>query len=456
MPIARCLLAFAAARGAQDLPKGQLVEKVTCSGEAGQSYALYLPSSYAADREWPILYCFDPAARGRVPVERFREAAERYGYIVAGSNNSRNGPFEVSLAAMNAVWRDTHTRFAIDSRRVYAAGFSGGARVACAMGLAGGLLAGVIAASGGFPAGDLPSAIPFAFFGTAGTDDFSRSELKQLDGDLDRLGVPHRVVVFEGGHDWPASALAAEALEWLEIQAMRAGQRAKDDALLEAVFRKRLAEAEGLEAAGKLPEAWSGYAALAADFRGLLEVAALEKKAAELQGSKSVKAFLRREEEQERRRQDLEGELSRDYEALGEPLQQAASLAALRIYIARLRKNADAKADSSERRLARRVLGGLYIRAYEEAQHLLAQKSYLTAAVKLELAVAIRPDRPQVLYGLARAWAQAGEKKKALEALKRAVAAGFNDAARLEEDAAFQPLRGEAGFQKLLGAIKGG
>ena len=63
-------------------------------------------------------------------MERFQEAAEKHGYLVAGSNNSRNGLFEPSLAAMDAMWRDTHSRFRIDARRRYAAGFSGGARVA--------------------------------------------------------------------------------------------------------------------------------------------------------------------------------------------------------------------------------------------------------------------------------------------------------------------------------------
>ena len=75
------------------------IDKVVCAGDQAQSYALYVPAGYSADREWPVLFAFDPGARGRVPVERFREAAERYGFIVAGSNNSRNGPMTVSIDA---------------------------------------------------------------------------------------------------------------------------------------------------------------------------------------------------------------------------------------------------------------------------------------------------------------------------------------------------------------------
>jgi catechol 2,3-dioxygenase-like lactoylglutathione lyase family enzyme len=49
------------------------------------------------------------------------------GVIVAGSNNSRNGPMKASADAWNAMWNDTHERFAVDDKRVYATGLSGGA-----------------------------------------------------------------------------------------------------------------------------------------------------------------------------------------------------------------------------------------------------------------------------------------------------------------------------------------
>ncbi|MCA1626778.1 MAG: hypothetical protein LC742_02275, partial [Acidobacteria bacterium] len=45
---------------AESLPAGKVVEKVMTLADAGQSYALYLPSNYTPGRQWPILYCFDP------------------------------------------------------------------------------------------------------------------------------------------------------------------------------------------------------------------------------------------------------------------------------------------------------------------------------------------------------------------------------------------------------------
>src|SRR6185369_2366319 len=50
------------------LTRGAIIERVVCRADASQSYALFLPASYTPQKRWPIIYCFDPAARGRVPL----------------------------------------------------------------------------------------------------------------------------------------------------------------------------------------------------------------------------------------------------------------------------------------------------------------------------------------------------------------------------------------------------
>jgi len=105
------LAALAAVLSAQD------VKQIDIPTHPGQSYALFVPSTYSADRRWPILYCLDPGARGRNAVERFAAAAEKAGFLVAGSNNSRNGPIQPSLEAIRLMVQDTHDRFSIDDAR---------------------------------------------------------------------------------------------------------------------------------------------------------------------------------------------------------------------------------------------------------------------------------------------------------------------------------------------------
>jgi hypothetical protein len=94
---ALCLLsALAFQMTAQSVEKsaglvpGVVLDQIPCDVDPTQSYAVYLPSSYTPLKRWPIIYAFDPEARGRVPVNLYKEVAEKYGYIIVGSNNSRN------------------------------------------------------------------------------------------------------------------------------------------------------------------------------------------------------------------------------------------------------------------------------------------------------------------------------------------------------------------------------
>lgn len=99
------------------IPQDEIIEKVTCIANPEQSYALFLPPGYTPEKKWPILYAFDPLARGAVPLKLFRDAAKEFGFILVGSNNSRNG---IDLnAIVETLWSDSHQRFAIDERRVY-------------------------------------------------------------------------------------------------------------------------------------------------------------------------------------------------------------------------------------------------------------------------------------------------------------------------------------------------
>lgn len=214
------LLLSAAALPAEDQFRGTIVDPVVCLQDPGQSYALYLPSRYDARRAWPVIYCFDPGGRGAVPVALFREGAEKYGYILAGSNNSRNGPWEVIMKAARALGLDTRARLAIDDGRIYAAGFSGGARVASGLGKIISIpLSGVIGCGAGLPEWLTPGDVRnVPWFGTVGIQDFNYREMQELDRELRRQGTPCLLRVFQGRHAWPPKKLALEAISWLEKQ----------------------------------------------------------------------------------------------------------------------------------------------------------------------------------------------------------------------------------------------
>ena len=204
-----------------EFSRGEILDPVICEKDINQSYALYLPTAYHAGQRWPVIFCFDPGGKGSIPVALFREGAEKYGYILVGSNNSRNGPWEHILQAARAIWLDSHARLAIDNRRVYAAGFSGGARAASGLGkMLSVKLAGVIACGGGLPAWLEPvDIIDVSWFGTVGLHDFNYQEMQELEWKLRRQGSPCLLRVFQGRHSWPPLRLALEGIAWLHNQA---------------------------------------------------------------------------------------------------------------------------------------------------------------------------------------------------------------------------------------------
>jgi len=104
--------------------KGKVLQNVSCRKDITQSYSLYLPSDYTKDKKWPVVYAFDSHGKGLIPVELFKDEAEKYGYIIVGSNNSKNGtPWETTSAIYDTLYSDTHHRFSIDDSRIYTAGF---------------------------------------------------------------------------------------------------------------------------------------------------------------------------------------------------------------------------------------------------------------------------------------------------------------------------------------------
>ena len=458
------LLASATAAQAEEIAPGKIAPKVVCEADAAQTYALYLPPAYTPKARWPILYAFDPAARGALPVERFREAAEKYGYIVAGSNNSRNGPWAPSATAMMAMMNDVAARFSTDTSRVYLTGFSGGARVACRAGIGlEGKVAGVIACSAGFPSNMKPSATtPFVLFGTAGVDDFNYTEIKQLDQTLHGLGIPDRIEVFEGGHSWPPSEVCIHAIEWMEIQAMKSGRREKSEALVESLLAKGLERARAYEEAHNAYEAYLNYNAIAEEFKGLKDVNQTERKARELRNSTEVKQAFKRESDQQSEQSRRSAELyslrsrlaQKWSDSADEPEGRSAARADLRRVLADLKKRSEAEEGTPDRAVARRVLNDYFAYSYETAMSLVNRKEYDQAASHLAIDAEAMPDNWRVLFTLASIYSLKGDKRKAIDFLKKAVESGFSNVAELENAEAFNPLRAEAAYTKIVEALK--
>ena len=440
---------------AETLPKGTVIPNVVCLANPKQSYVLYIPSNYAPDRRWPILYAFDPGAEGILPVSLARDAAELYGYIVAGSNNSRNGPQQIQLDAAKAVWQDTHSRFAIDDRRIYFTGFSGGARGATAIALAcGNCVAGVIAHGAGFPSSGLPEQkISFAYFAAVGIFDFNYGELVQLKPQLDARGVTNRLRRFDGTHQWAPSPVWTEAIEWMELMAMKQGSRAKDPSFITKQMEAESKRAKAFEDSGDAYSALQEYRQAAKDFDGLGDTAKFTRRAAELERTSAAREGEKREKQELAEQQQWMSGIVNELGALrSQPADRGDIITKLRADITDLSDRRKRAKEPDEERITRRALSGILINAYESGEDALLAKDPGLALIYFEMAAEISPPSPGPEIGVARASAQAGKKKEALQALKRAIQKGIKPseiAELLVQDESFARWKDDEDFRQL-------
>jgi predicted esterase len=438
---------------AQTPMSGTVQPSVAVKADPANSYALYLPSAYSPARRWPLLLVFDPFARGEVSVKLFHEAAEKYGYIVAGSNNSRN--FQDPSEAIRLLWADVKERYAIDPRRIYTAGLSGGARVASSVALAcKDCIAAVIANGAGLPQGaTLPGPESTDWFLVAGTTDFNYPELLHLKEALDTRNVVSRFVVYDGPHNWMPKEFAERAMAWLQLRAMVRGLTPADKEFVSSQFASRLAETQAAQKSGDILTAVRGYREIAQDFRTLREVKEQEALAKSLGESeefrkarKNEKAALELQDEVAMKIGNFLAGMRERSDAFTQFSAQM-QLAVNDAYRAEKGSSSPARKQAIERGLA-----SAFSYAAESGQQAMLKKDYLSAKDMFQASETILPDSAWASYLLATAHAQLGEKKQAIQELKKAMEKGMTNA-KLLEDSAFDRIREDEGFKQVAAKI---
>jgi predicted esterase len=200
------------------------IQTVKCDADTTQSYSIAFPANYNPDKKYPILFLFDPGARGRAAVGFYKDITQAYGFILIGSNNSRNGPMGTSLNAANAMFTDAFKKYRLDESQIYLSGFSGGARVATTIALQSAGITGVIACSAGFGEEIPKGKLSFTFAATTGTRDFNYIEMLQTTQILQPGSTPAYLQVFNGTHSWPPTNVFRNALLWSYLQHQKPGE----------------------------------------------------------------------------------------------------------------------------------------------------------------------------------------------------------------------------------------
>ena len=439
----------------QDLQTGVVIAKVSCATQAEQSYALYLPSHYTREKRWPVIYAFDPGARGKMPVELMKDAAERYGYIVAGSNNSQNGPWKASAEAAQAMVQDTRARLSIDGNRIYFVGLSGGARFASLLAQACKCAAGVLLNSAGFSPSSPPVAgANFSVFSTAGTFDFNYGEVVELDAKLATLHYTHAFRRFDGPHEWASASVMDEALAWFRLIAIKQGRDPRDMAFVKEQAAEVEKRAKALEAAGDLYASWKEYRQAADTFDDLGDATPFRERAAALEKEKAVRDGAKREQEEFAEQARLSANISSGLATLSQDSPHSDLRGEVEREISDLRSRAEHEKNPQELRVVRRALAGIFVGAMESGQERLDAKDISHARAYFELAAGANPDSVWALCQVAVVRALDNDRKGALESLRRAKEKSKDPAAFsawLKDEPAFANFRDTPEFRVLVG-----
>lgn len=419
---------------AQTLPAGQVITQVPCLNDSNHHYALFLPSYfYTSDEEsWPVIYAFDAAARGSVPVELFRDAAEKYGYIIAGSNISENGPWELILKAAENMMTDVQSRFPVDSARRYTAGFSGGARVATTLAVLYGTFEGVIGCGAGFSANYPPHFdLQFSYIGLIGDRDLNYLEMKRLDEKLAHFRIDHYIYEFPGGHEWPPVEAITDAVTWLEFRAMKNDLIWIDYNLREDFYGHYSTLTEELMQEGRNYDALIQCRKLLAYLEGIRRLEDMEALAFVLNKKEDVTAEIAEFEKALEEERTLYAAYNEAFSSYKKNFEDSMTPLSTISWWKDQVKKANLKIERNKSRadalLGFRILDYLWRTSYMHYQNIQGTEYWILSRYYLEIWALAQPEAVSPYFYQAKFFARQGRPSKAIESLQQAVDRGLHE-----------------------------
>jgi len=415
----------------RQFPAGKLIEKVVCKTDPSQSYALYIPTK-ASDAPLPVIYLFDPHGDGTLPLKKYRSLADAYGYILAGSNNSKNGN---DWASTENIWRhlsdDSRSRVKINEARVYTCGFSGGAKVASFIALQHPGIKGVIAGGAGLPDGAPAADHNFSFTAVAGEGDMNLTDLVALDDNLSRTRTRHRIIIFDGKHEWAPESVMNLAFAGLQFDAIRQGAISKDNALI----GRYVANSKT-----RLTTYIQSHRLIKAMQESQLSISLLDGLTAETSWFQSQAASIGNDPQYQQQLRPQQSQLLKEQHTKAEYMQhfQQEDRSYWTTTIHELQVKAAEK--TPERGMYQRLLAYLSLAFYSFSNRLISNNENEGARYFTELYKTADPTNSEAWYFSAILHVREKNVQAAEHDLEKAVQCGFNDKVRLVRQSEFKTL----------------
>lgn len=406
----------------QSLAVGTVIDTVRCKANEKQSYALYLPKNYSRSTTWPVIFFYDPGARGSVPVNMYSPLAEKYQCILVGSNNSRNGPLNVTQEAEQAILKDVSSRLSIAQNKLFVSGFSGGARASVFLAMQRKIYAGVIACGAAFPSNAKLSAhdnTPFVEI--VGNLDFNYIEAIEAEYYLSKIKYTHSLILFQGTHTWPPINVYDQAMFW---QLFKVQPPLKST--VDSYEANLLTSADFEIKAGELSMAyWNLSQAVLSSSKIDLLKKRISSDPLFLKQHKKFETVLKTEK-------DFLREFYGLYDKINYITHDSTfSESDWKNLFARVNKLSESD-DMLDRQMHERITQQIKIGCIGGYRGEVEQKRYLQASLKARVLILQQPDYQSYVL-LARAYARMSKKKEAIGALSKSAELGLNEPAALTQ-----------------------
>lgn len=430
------------------IPNGTVIDTIKCKENASQSYAIYLPTTYIAAKRYPVVYAFDPHGEGKVPVTKYKELAEKYQYIIVGSNNSKNGnAWQESNAIANELFNDVTKRFSINTQRVYALGFSGGARVANTLTILNGAINSVICCGAVAPITTAKTPRNnYAVIGLVGNEDFNYIEMKKYDMiEIAGHSLKHYLLTYDGGHEWPNATTMNDAFLWLELNDMRKDISSKDETLINNTLAPLLNELKKLDEQHKTVEVYHLTKKIINFYDGLAPINDCFETYKKLSVNAEIDRSLKDEEALWKTEETKKQAYLKQF--------QGNTIAWWTKEINDLNTKSNSTKNKEQALMYKRVLNFLSLVAYMQTSTALKQNALQAIDYYTQLYKIIDPKNKDAYYFRAIYEAQVENEKAAIANLDDAITNGFNDNLRLQNDTVFNQIRNSDKFVELQNKI---
>lgn len=432
---------------------GKIIDTVLVDKYSNESFSLYLPTNYDPSKLSPVVFIFEPGARGKIGIYPFIKVSEEYGYILICSNDSRNGPYNKNFEITNRLFNKVFSIFNINEKRIYTSGFSGGSRLASSIALLTNQIQGVIACGAGFESQDrIVTTNPnFSYAAIVGDKDMNYQEMINTKNLLNKFNVSNELFVFDIKHQWPTQDQILRAYDWLQLEAYKKNILPKNYNQIKKNYETYFNAAEKFESENELIHAFDEYQRIIRNFNSYYQLDSIRNSKERINNLKSYNkeriqlesSFVREASLTKMFIDQFDKDFNRD----------KTNLKWWNSKIDKLHRELN-NSDPTEMKMLNRLLYKIFAHAIETAGIGNKVQNTKQSIFCYEICILIYPKYPLPYFKQIENYLELNDEETALNYFEKLLKSGYTDINSINRNAVFKSLRKNDKFIELLNDIK--